>query len=137
MTHRSIQERVRDNRAPCSVAGCSRARSGATSHCRHHREAVRRYGHPNGSSLPTREYAAERCEVASILDSNPEHEGVRASVAWLDALLRSASGGRPMVNALELARLARHGVTGRRILEEVAAVWMLAHRRPIRLPDDD
>ena len=136
MTNRTIQARVRENRGPCAVSGCLNTRSGAAGHCRRHREAKRLHGHPEGRNLLPREYAAERREVAAILNANSGHPGLRSSVEWIDAWLAAAAAGTPMISALELARLAHHGVTGARVLEEAAAVWMVAHRRPARLPDD-
>lgn len=62
-----------------------------------------------------------------------EHaQAVANAQAWIAAWLRRESG--PQYR--DAQRLIRHGVTPRRILEELGALWLYASRNPRRLPDD-
>ena len=133
---RSIGPKIQRNRGPCSVARCTRMREGLGRYCKGHRDARRRYGHPEGRRVCRKEFVQERLDVARLFKGNPEHEGVANAGIWLQAWIDAAGhGDRTVPGHLDLSRLYRHGVGATDALIELCALWLYFERR--RLPDDE
>jgi hypothetical protein len=136
-TKRPIGPRIDANRQPCDVPRCPHARHGASRYCGGHKRRNAQHGHPEGRRIFPKEYRIERRTVAAILSEHANHEGVKVAREWLDAWLeRAAAGDKNATAPAEFSRLAAAGVTGERILEECASVWMFSVRYPRTLPDD-
>ncbi len=124
------------NRAKCDVPYCANERLGAGRYCQPHAKAFRRYGHPQSRALLPREYAEARKQIAATLKEYARHEAVQIACAWLDTWLRAAAAGEDVPAAHQIARVHAKGIDGRRVLEELAAVWRYTQCRPRPLPDD-
>jgi hypothetical protein len=124
-------------RRPCRLSGCSFGRVAFSPFCRSHAARVERYGHPEGRPIDPKEYAFERQSVEKLLATHSEHEGVKSAVQWLQRWLDAAQRGEDVPGGRDFARLAAHGVLPLSILVESAALFLLAHWSPRRLPDDD
>jgi hypothetical protein len=137
--------RARDRKAfRCSVKGCSKTLHGLSRYCGRHHTALQRYGHPTQTRILKCELAPYSKGLRRIIQANPEHPALTIIFRELDALLDRASviaerhpypsrwdrDGRQWV---ELARLARAGVSGVDVFTACASLHFLARDRPSRL----
>jgi hypothetical protein len=135
---RMLAQRLRH--MPCRIEGCTRRRdiSKASSYCRGHAHARRRYGNPKGVRVWPKQYKAERKAVDRLFATYPDHAGVREACAWIRAWLdASIAGDSRQPGYIHAARLHRWQIEPRDILAEVCALWVYAMRYPRTLPDDE
>jgi hypothetical protein len=110
----------------CKASGCLIGRDSISPYCGRHRLAMERYGDPHGFRLSrNRDYGIERALVQKFLTRHRAHKGVNLALEYLDSWLR---------NDKHAQRLAQHGVTAFEVLVEVAALHLLSHFNPRRLP---
>lgn len=125
---------------PCKAHGCNESRSGLSLYCGSHTSVFKRYGHPNGRSIPPKDYRSYRAEVSDIFDANTAHPGYVSALDYLTkymARAASASDDRdgPFKGSVEINRLASFGITPRDILLELCSFWTYLHDHPRALPD--
>ena len=134
---RTIKRAYAENRnLKCSVGWCTNLRRGLARYCTMHENNLKRNGHVKARSIPKTELRGYQARVAAFLDAHAGDPTVRQAVAWCASLLRGAQNEkRPLAGYLQ--RLSVKGITGREVLERVAAAWLLSWQDPYRLPDDD
>jgi hypothetical protein len=131
------ERRSRNQGKTCEHRSCSLPRRGLSRHCTRHEGKQQRYGHPDGAHVPPRLYACETGEVKSFIERNLEHKGIQAAINWFETWISDSTLGKPVPGGTSLRRLHDHGgVTGRRCLEAVMALWLFAYRRPGSVPHD-
>ena len=122
----------------CRVRGCSHPQMGLGPYCNSHRTKKKLYGCPEGRRIRPREYATELQDARTFIEEKIDHRAIQEALRLLGDWLHAAALGKPRTPAIrELQRLEVAGVTPRRILEELAAVWLYSERYPSRLKDDD
>lgn len=104
--------------------------------CRRHSRRLQRNGHPEALRLKSPEYRGERETATRFVSQHVEHPAVKAAVKWATRWLEAAAAGEKVPAASELKRLRADGITGRQIVEEALAVWLVSRWRPSRLSDD-
>jgi len=132
-----IYDRRRSNEyKSCSHPGCYQPRRGLSRFCSKHEGKQQRYGHPDGHYIYPKNYRCEAQEVKDFIERHIDHKGVQAAITWLDGWISDSTLGKPVPGGNSLRRLNDHGVTGRRCLEAVIALWLYAYRRPGTIPHD-
>lgn len=120
----------------CEHQKCFLPRRGLSRYCSKHEGKQQRYGHPDGRYAYPREYRCEAEEVKAFIERHIDHKGVQAAISWLGGWISDSTLGKPVPGGNSLRRLNDHGVTGRRCLEAVIALWLFAYRRPGSIPHD-
>lgn len=120
----------------CTHPSCAQPRRGLSRYCTRHEGKQQRYGHHDGRYVYPRDYACEAEEVKAFIERHIEHKGIQAAIKWLDGWINDSTLGKPAPGGKSLRRLSDHGVTGRRCLEAVVALWLYAYRRPGSIPHD-
>lgn len=93
-------------------------------------------GRSDGHYIYPRDYACEAEEVKAFIERHIDHKGVQAAIIWFDGWISDSTLGKPVPGGNSLRRLNDQGVTGRRALEAVMALWLYAYRRPGAIPQD-
>ncbi len=122
----------------CKVPGCSRLRHRISGYCLGHTSTNTRWGSPRHSSRGLKRYElkVEREECREIIDYNLDvtasHPGLTKAVKLMsDWLMFSSKGVQRMPQWRHMSRLCLDGgVTGRDILVEASAIWLVWDRRP-------
>ena len=128
--------RISNEYKTCSHPGCYQPRRGLSRFCSKHEGKQQRYGHPDGHYIYPKNYHCEAQEVKDFIERHFDHKGVQAAITWLDGWISDSTLGKPVPGGNSLRRLNDHGVTGRRCLEAVIALWLYAYRRPGTIPHD-
>ena len=133
----SIYDRRRSNEYKrCTHSGCYLPRRGLSRYCSKHEGKQQRYGHPEGHYVYPRHYSCEAEEVKTFIARHIDHKGIQAAITWLDGWISDSTLGKHVPGGNSLRRLNDHGITGRRCLEAVIALWLYAYRRPGTIPHD-
>lgn len=130
------RKRELNERSRCTVSNCTKHRHGLSPYCQAHKVAARYYGHPEARKVQRKEYAGERREAGRFLQLHANHRAVIAATRFFDRWLRDAATMQPVPAAVDMRRLAAHGVTGAEMVEEVLSLWLYSRHNPRRLPDD-
>lgn len=69
-----------------------------------------------------------------MIELNIDHKGIQAAINWFEEWISSSTLGKAVTGGNSLRRLNDHGVTGRKCLEAVMSLWLLAYRRPEKSP---
>lgn len=128
--------RSQNERKTCEHPKCSLPRRGLSRYCSKHEGRQQRYGHPDGHYVYPRDYRCEAEETKAFIERHIDHKGVQAAITWLDGWISDSTLGKSVPGGNSLRRLNDHGVTGRRCLESVIALWLYAYRRPGTIPHD-
>jgi hypothetical protein len=65
--------------------------------------------------------------VKSMIELNIDHKGIQAAFKWFEEWISNSTLGKAVPGGNSLRRLNDHGVTGRRCLESVMALWLYAY----------
>lgn len=132
-----VHDRALNVARGCRLRGCMEPRKGLSAWCRLHLEQSNRLGHPSARPLRASTWATERKEVGAVFAAHPDHPGLMQVLDYLKTWMATASGNESAYKgAREMARLARHGVTGPQVLTEVAAFHLWEGANPMAFPDD-
>jgi hypothetical protein len=101
-----------------------------------HRNRRKRYGHAEAKAVAPHLYKIEEREVVAFVAKHHQHEGLRYGIELLDRWLVDGNAGRKVPAARHARRLFLAGITGKRIVETCAALWLYSDRNPRTLPDD-
>lgn len=120
----------------CNVSGCTGRRRGFSNWCPKHLSVTKLYGHPKAGPIKARNYMPYRPWVAALFDANPEHPGLIANQGYVRQYMqRGLDNENAYLGAKEMARLARHAVTPRDVLIEVACIYCYLQDNPRAVPD--
>jgi hypothetical protein len=135
----SFAKSIAENtRKPCSAPDCSKPRFRLSTCCRIHAYAAATYGHALGRPFKPKEYAAELKEVSTLIDLNPGHPSVTASIAWFRDWMDRAWVNEPGTLAVRAMQgFHEAGIQPVTLLKTVMAIWVFADRHPAVLPDDE
>ncbi len=109
----------------CDVPGCTSQRHRVAKYCYRHWIQYRKWGHPEATSIPQREYKSQTDEVTRLLDANPEHKGIQFGLTfiarWISSAVTMQAGPCP-----ERVSKFQGVISPRDILIELAAVYVFA-----------
>ena len=129
-SHIGISSRVAANEAKlCSCCG-QKPRHKFGAHCRRCMSRRKRFGIPDGVTLPRAYYKNELHEVARFVQKfAPSHPAVQAALKFFEEWMAQAVAGKPVPGKRSLVNLSRHNTPPRKMLKEVLAAWLYATRR--------
>jgi len=135
--YQSINHAIDHNtQRQCKAKGCLNPRFRISGYCSAHSEKNHKFGSPYHYRLSRKDYAKEYDDCMSIIGLNQEHEGIQYAIKFIESWLQDAWDGKPgIVLPNHARRLFDAGITGKQILVECCALYLLRIRQPQRLHD--
>ncbi len=111
----------------CSMRGCEKPRHKLAKHCRQHDERRRRWGTPRSRCWRAGDIGTYADVAEDFITANADHAGIKAAVAWLDAVLEDAGSqmGQPLATGpvtKVFGRLNLAGIGGQALLIRCVSV---------------
>lgn len=132
--HLSIE---RNTKLKCKAASCNNFRLNVSGYCKFHFKKANLFGNPLGKSIRHSEYKREYEDVSNLITKNINHVATVTSLTFIQSWLDMASNGKSCLQASEIDRLVKGGVSALDILLETSAVFLFSQRKPKSLHDNE
>ncbi len=133
MKLRYSEAAINNEKKLCSVKGCTNNRHIISRFCNKHKQRQTNQGHPTALPIRRKDYAIEKQEVTNIIELNIENQAIQHGIEFFDKTMKDSIS----IPESELwLYLSDAGVTGKELLIEASAIYLLSERNRLILDDN-